>query len=207
MLCAIIGDALGNFSALDAVLGAVEEAGILTILQTGDVAVGPEPDACIRRLREAGARCVQGNTDRILVRFNRKRTSLASRLDEAEYAALADASDRISSVGLEWIAALPKVLRAEVDGIAMLLCHGAPDGGTETLDEGVAAQRLARYREEVLCALVATGGPAAPFHRWVADTLFVHPGPVAVAAGIAQYAVVDTDTQPWSVGSVQVRYA
>ena len=200
MLCVLIGDSAGNFSALDAAISDAEEAGIMTILHTGNAAAGAaEPNACVRRLQESGALCVQGGMDRNLVRFIRKRAQLERRLSAEDFAALATVSGRIGSTVLEWLGALPKTRRIEVDGVTMLLAHAAPDGTAKALTQDTPAHVFARYREDAACALIVTGGNAPPFHRWEADTLFVHPGPVHTGGDTAHYTVVDTDAAPWRV--------
>jgi predicted phosphodiesterase len=62
MRCAIISDIHGNLDALEAVLA---DAGpVDAIWCLGDlVGYGPEPNACVEALRQAGALCVAGNHD------------------------------------------------------------------------------------------------------------------------------------------------
>ena len=69
MRVAALSDVHGNLAALDAVLADVVEAGVDTVVFTGDVALGPFPDATLERLMELGlpARFVRGNCDRELV--------------------------------------------------------------------------------------------------------------------------------------------
>jgi diadenosine tetraphosphatase ApaH/serine/threonine PP2A family protein phosphatase len=62
MRVAVLSDIHANLPALEAVLGAVPS--VDGIWQLGDVVgYGPEPDAVVARLREAGARGVRGNHD------------------------------------------------------------------------------------------------------------------------------------------------
>ena len=68
MRLAVLSDIHGNLEALEAVLIAVEREGVSQILALGDlVGYGPDPVACIYRLREAGAVCVLGNHDQALL--------------------------------------------------------------------------------------------------------------------------------------------
>ena len=68
MRLAVLSDIHGNLEALEAVLIAVDQEGADQLLVLGDlVGYGPDPAACIHRLREAGAVCVLGNHDQALV--------------------------------------------------------------------------------------------------------------------------------------------
>ncbi|MFC1526723.1 metallophosphoesterase family protein [Candidatus Latescibacterota bacterium] len=74
MKLAILADIHANLEALEAVLIAAEEAGAERLVVLGDVVgYGPDPVACIYRLREAGATCVLGNHDQALVDGRRVR--------------------------------------------------------------------------------------------------------------------------------------
>lgn len=64
MRYAILGDIHANIAALDAVLDAVDEAGVDQIIQVGDVVgYGSSPVECIERMRERDALVVKGNHD------------------------------------------------------------------------------------------------------------------------------------------------
>ena len=68
MRLAVLSDIHGNLEALEAVLIAADREGADQILVLGDlVGYGPDPVACIYRLREAEAICVLGNHDQALV--------------------------------------------------------------------------------------------------------------------------------------------
>lgn len=60
----IIADIHSNLDALDAVLARLEKEDVDGYLSTGDiVGYGPEPEACLRRVRELGTEVVAGNHD------------------------------------------------------------------------------------------------------------------------------------------------
>ena len=68
MRLAILSDIHGNLEALEAVLIAIDREGVDQVIVLGDlVGYGPDPVACIYRLREAEAVCVLGNHDQALV--------------------------------------------------------------------------------------------------------------------------------------------
>jgi predicted phosphodiesterase len=64
MKIGLFSDVHGNLAALEAVLAALRQAGCQRLLCAGDVVgYGPEPSACIARVRETKARVVKGNHD------------------------------------------------------------------------------------------------------------------------------------------------
>ncbi len=65
---AVLSDAHGNLEALRAVLADADNAGAARLLCLGDmVGYGPEPDACVRTLRQRGVRSTLGNHELGLV--------------------------------------------------------------------------------------------------------------------------------------------
>jgi diadenosine tetraphosphatase ApaH/serine/threonine PP2A family protein phosphatase len=114
---AILSDIHANLEALDAVLADARAAGATRILCLGDmVGYNADPDACIARLREAGALCISGNHDR----------AVTGALDPADFGAAARRAVRwtqaqLSPEGTHFLAGLPQLLL--VDGL--LLVHGA----------------------------------------------------------------------------------
>lgn len=65
MRIAVFSDVHGNLSALDAVIGHMEQQpGLDQIIFAGDLCLfGPRPAACIQRLRKRRFTCIIGNTD------------------------------------------------------------------------------------------------------------------------------------------------
>jgi predicted phosphodiesterase len=68
MRVAILADVHGNLEALESVLIAIHREGAERVMVLGDlVGYGPDPVACIYRIREAQSLCVLGNHDQALV--------------------------------------------------------------------------------------------------------------------------------------------
>ena len=69
MRLALLSDVHANFEALTAVLADLDErAPEAPLICAGDlVGYGPDPDACIERLRDRGARCVLGNHEEMVL--------------------------------------------------------------------------------------------------------------------------------------------
>lgn len=72
MRVAILSDVHGNLEALEAVLIAIHRESVDRVVVLGDVVgYGPDPVACINRIREASAICLLGNHDQALVDADR----------------------------------------------------------------------------------------------------------------------------------------
>ena len=64
MKYAILSDIHGNYDALDAALAGVERDGVDAVVCLGDiVGYGPEPAACLHRIRNVATHVVAGNHD------------------------------------------------------------------------------------------------------------------------------------------------
>ncbi|MFI5254860.1 MAG: metallophosphoesterase family protein, partial [Candidatus Limnocylindrales bacterium] len=105
MRIAVLSDIHANLPALEAVLAAL--APFDAIWQLGDiVGYGPEPDAVVTRLREAGARGVRGNHDAAAL------GDLAtSEFNPDARAAVVWTAGLISSATRTWLGALPATLQ------------------------------------------------------------------------------------------------
>ncbi|MBN2309420.1 MAG: metallophosphoesterase family protein [Candidatus Hydrogenedentes bacterium] len=208
MIMAVFGDVRGNWPALDAVLGAVDEAGIHTLVNTGDIAVGcPWPNEAIACVRGRAIPSVQGVYDRAVVRFVRKTDSLRKRFSPAEFTAIQWAYANTRSEHVEFLRSLPKRQIVTVDGIPVFLCHGSPASPFDALREDSDVTRFRRAREQANTGIIVCGHSHRAFVRTVDGALFVNPGSVGVPAGReprAHYAIIDTEHEPWSA---EIRYA
>ena len=105
---AVISDIHSNRQALEAVLAAVEEAGVDQVWCLGDmVGYGADPDACTALVRERCAICLVGNHDlAVLGALD------ISTFSEAAAAAVEWTRENVSEETLEFLA------RAGADGLA-----------------------------------------------------------------------------------------
>jgi predicted phosphodiesterase len=207
MLLAILGDIDGNARALRATLDAIEEAGILSIAHTGNfVAGGPDGNEVIELLVERRVTVVQGERDRLVLRYRRKREALRQRVDAAELQGVGEAYERLTSAHLEYLRGLAPRKRMTIDGIEMLVCHGSPASQHEIIDADVSALRFQRLREIDAVGIVVCGGAPEPFQYALDDVLFAGPGRLDVAPGRARYMVVSTEAEPWRADVVEVNY-
>jgi len=198
MQFALLGAPRGHADALNAALDAIDERGILTVLHTGDIAVGGEqPNETVALLEERGVQGVQGELDRLAVLFTRKGESLKQRLEPAVYEALADTRGRIAAARLEALRSLPKSRRITIDEVTIALCHGAVGNQSGLIDPSAPEDRLRRQREEANADCIVCGKHDEPWRRMIDGTLIVCPGVMTATEG--RYTIIDTDARPWRV--------
>lgn len=210
MLMAVCGDIHGNLPAFEAVLEAIDEVGIRTLVCTGDCVVGyPWPNEVIDLLRERRIPCVQGAWDRRAVSFHRKQGQLRGKYSELELDALRWTYENTSSDNLEYLRELPRQRMLTIDGIGVFLCHGTPHGPNDDLREDLDIGKFLRLRETANTEIILCGRTHKPFSRIVEGALFANPGAVGVTSEDpphASYAVIDTETEPWQAHFHKVRY-
>jgi predicted phosphodiesterase len=140
---AVLSDIHANRQALEAVLAAVDEAGVDQVWCLGDlVGYGADPDACTALARERCSLCLVGNHDLALLG-----ALDISTFSEAAAAAVAWTRQQVSEETLEFLAALGPT--ASQNGVG--LAHGSPrdpvweyvlssdqaDAGLDALEERV----------------------------------------------------------------------
>lgn len=202
MLLAAIGDIHGNLAAFQAVLADIDNAGIQTILCTGDCVVGhPFPNEVLDLVRSRNLPVVQGLTDRYVAAYTKKRATLARKIPEF-IDAVARTHEQLRSDHIEFLHGLPKTLSLRIEAIDILLCHGAPSSPSDALHQTDDLNRFQRQRERAPgVPLIVCGQTHQPYARWIADTLFVNPGAVGLdeqQPPHASYAVIDTEADPWT---------
>lgn len=203
MYLAAIGNIGGNLPALEAVLGAIDDAGMQVIFNTGNCAVGKgRVNECISLLRERKAVSVQGEEDRRLVHFLRKRETLRRKLAPEQFARLEEAHAIITSENLEYLRCLPRSRFISYETVTYALFHGTPTSQTDHLNADDSDDRFRRVREAANTEILVFNGGAEGFQRVIDACLFVGAG--AVDAPEPGYAVVDTEIRPWKAEMFKV---
>jgi predicted phosphodiesterase len=196
--------------AFEAVLHAIDAAGIETIVNTGDSVVGFQwPNQVLDLLQERGIPSVQGEMDRLTVRCHRKTDTLRRRLAADEFAQVNWTYENTSAPNLEYLARLPKQRIVIVDNVAVFVSHRTSRGAAAELGDTSAPARFRRVREATNAPIVIFGRTHRPFARIVDDALFVNPGSVGCAEAAptrAHYAVVTTESEPWQAELRCVEY-
>jgi len=117
---AVLSDIHGNIEALRAVLADADAHGAARLLNLGDmVGYGPEPDACVRLMRERGAQSVLGNHELGLVE-----ASAQGFFNPQAKKALDRTRALLSDETLMYFRTLPRAFEAK----GALFVHGCPPG-------------------------------------------------------------------------------
>ncbi len=203
MIIAAFGNVYGNFPALSAVLSQVSEEGIQTMFNTGNSVVGyPWPNEVIGLLTKYYVVSVQGSLDKSAMRFLRKNNSLRAKSDPSTFEHLQFTFDALQSANIEFLSGLPKHRTDNIELIDIFLCHGAPSNHACALTKNTSKERFRREREFANCSLIIHGKTEEQFVERVHDAMFVSPGSVGAVhqkKGVAQYAIINTEEEPWSV--------
>ena len=203
MIFAALGDIHGNLPALDSVLNELEDEGIQTIVNTGDIAVGgASPNEVIKRLRERRIPSARSETDRWLTRFSRKRSTFSRKLPPEDFAAMESAYGLCTSENLEYLGGLPRLLQVQVDGISIAICHGSLTSQQDELSESDPDAQFLRQREILPAQVYVFGRSHHPYWRSIDGQLYLNPGSVGMNTKgdrASCYAVVSTEDELWTV--------
>lgn len=167
MRTAVLFDVHGNLAALDAVLAEVDAEGVDAYAVGGDLALfGPEPAACVDRLRALpGALFVQGNTDRYL-----------GDLREEEHVQFF--AGLLGEERLAWLRELPT--RFELSAHDALVVHATPRGDEEQLRPETPDDAVATMLEGEAAHLIVGGHVHLQFLRPVGARVWLNPGSVGL---------------------------
>jgi len=199
MRIALFSDIHGNVRGLDACLEDLRaQGGADTIVGVGDYCMdGARPREVLERLREVGAVCVRGNTDRYL-------SDLASFpvSDDREGLELAWQRKALGETWLAWLAALPFSLRFGTGEDALLVVHANPKTDDEHLWPDADDAILERKFDGVEERAIAFGHLHLPYARVWRGRLLVN----VASAGLPKdgdprvgYAILTQRSGGWQV--------
>ena len=205
MRIAILSDIHGNAHALERCLDDLaSRGGADEIVAAGDLCLdGPKPKRVLKRLREIGARCLRGNTDRMV--------------GEADLAELDPEDARgvewvRAKIGGEWtcrVAELPEQLAFGDGEDGLLVCHANPKTDDEHVWPDAYDDTLEHFFDGVPQRTVAFGHLHLAYVRvWRGRTLIN-----VASAGLpkdgdrnAHYAILTQRSGGWEVQSRRVRF-
>jgi predicted phosphodiesterase len=178
---AALYDIHGNLPALAAVLSEVERAQPDAIVVGGDIAAGPMPRETLERVIALGprARCLMGNTDRLLVEhYDGTSTagdgSIWVRRD-------AWAAARLTGAGRDFLAALPPTVVLDVTGLGpTFFCHGSPRNDEERITSQTPGDSLDAMLAGTAERVVVCGHTHVQFDRAHAGRRIVNAGSVGL---------------------------
>lgn len=106
---ALFSDIHANLEALEAVLQDIASHGVSRMICLGDiVGYGPDPAACVSRIREIGCPAVLGNHDEACFA-----PGMEDLMNELAQAGIAHAQRDLSAGQKDWLADLPHVIEAD----------------------------------------------------------------------------------------------
>ncbi len=147
MRIALISDVHGNLEALEAVLDDIDinSPGAKVVCAGDLVGYGPDPEACIDRLRARNVPCIIGNHEEMVL--GRRDFSRCAR---AGITAAVWTRKRLSSDAWEFLDSLPPRLEAAPD---VIVCHGDLEDADTYVSDAVRADQALKQ--------LASGWPGA----------------------------------------------
>jgi len=192
---AVLSDIHASLTALDVVLGAVEQfAPLDAILVAGDFTYGPNQPATITRMRESRVIAIRGNADIDLLNFaDGKSPDFMYTLKQ--FSLIRWSLDNTTSESLDFLRDLPEQRVVTLPGVDPIrLVHGSPRDINESLD----AEKHPTLLGEVLKALsepiLVFGHTHRPLIKTQDGRLALNPGAVSMAVGMpatAYFAILE----------------
>ncbi|HZW72559.1 MAG TPA: metallophosphoesterase family protein [Caldimonas sp.] len=189
MIVAVISDVHGNLPALEAVLDAIDEAGVDLVVSDGDVAAGPMPRETIERLMRLGdrARFVRGNADRAMVAEFDGAPADPPDAGESQRARLRWTAAQLDRRHRDFLAGFSERVVVEADGLGPVLCCHA-SARNDDLDVFTArspAECVRAFFPNVTERVVTCGHTHMQFDRDVGGLRVVNVGSVGMPYGEA----------------------
>ncbi|RME62771.1 MAG: metallophosphoesterase [Caldilineae bacterium] len=219
MCIALISDIHGNLPALEAVLADVRARRVDRIICLGDAALfGPQPGACLDRLRAVGCPVVMGNTDAWALhpQPHPRRDENSARIEAIERWGAA----RLTDEQLAYIHSFQPTVRWTLGtGVELLAYHGSPRSFHDPIVAATPDKELDAYFGAETAQVLAGGHTHTQFLRRYRESLLLNPGsvglPYVVSAqegrsyhpAYAEYAVVCCRGAAISVEFYQALYA
>lgn len=175
MRIAVVSDVHGNIRGLEACLADLDEqGGADTLVGAGDFCMdGPRPVEVLECLRERGALCLRGNTDREIVKFADGSRAADDAEDAEEAAGLSWQCERLGSTWLAWLRDLPFALHFGDSADSLLVVHANPKSDDEHLWPDADDALLERVTDGVPQRTIAFGHLHLPYVRTWRDRLLV----------------------------------
>jgi predicted phosphodiesterase len=202
---AILSDIHGNAVALEACLADLAASGgAERIVAAGDLCMdGPRPRKVLRRLKDAGANVVRGNTDRMIALDD------PAQYDEAERESIMWQRGALGQDWVAWLGAAPMTVAIGTSADGLLITHATPAKDDEHVWPDATDEQLERITAGVVQRTIAFGHLHVPYVRTWRDRTFVN----VASAGLpkdgdprAHYAILTQQNGGWSVRSRRVAF-
>jgi putative phosphoesterase len=214
MRLALISDQHGNDVAFRAALEDVERLEVEEIVCLGDVVQGgSEPAQTLDRLASLGCETVLGNADAFLLEVpgDSPEPVTERQLEVREWTL-----SQFDTSQIEQIRAFAPVVRRELDGVSLLLCHGSPRSFDDVLLPELGGEALEPFLGHD-AALLAGGHTHLQWTRRIGGALYLNPGSVGISYDrhadplvlrpLAEWALVTVPDGSVAVEFRQVPYA
>ncbi len=175
----VLSDIHGNLRALEAVWHDIERRPGARVFCLGDLAAfGPEPEACIRFVRDVvrPEAVIRGNTDRYLVEQPWSSVEHPTELQQS----LAWTRGRLSADSVGWLGTLAAEHHVSVDGYDLHLTHGAPGDDELELGPATDAATWERLFANASPGVTFCGHTHVPFRKRIGPRLVINDGSVGL---------------------------
>jgi len=170
----------------------------------GDVCLdGPKPKQVLKKLRACGARCLRGNTDRMIGEGE------SAQDNDEDARAVAWVRGRIGPQWTQWLADLPFSLQFGDGADGLLVCHANPRSDDEHVWPDAYDDTLERLFDGVTQRTIAFGHLHLPYVRvWRGHTLVnvASAGLPKDGDAAAHYAILTARSGGWEVQSRRVAF-
>jgi putative phosphoesterase len=175
----IISDVHANVLALEAVIAAMRQRGVDTIVCLGDlVGYGPAPNETIDLIRKEGILCTLGAADeRIAYDFARGKVPRRGVADET----LEWTREVIEPKNVNFLQSLPVQKRLNTPVGRLRYFHGTIQDPGERLSLNQDPMALARLLERHRCNILSCGGTHVPYFRELSTGWVLNPGSVGLS--------------------------
>jgi predicted phosphodiesterase len=182
---AALYDIHGNDAALAAVLAELDALEVDLIVVGGDIAGGPFPRQAVDAVRALGDRAIaiRGNGERELVEARLHLDEGTERIDPDDVWSSRThwAAGALDQERLDWMAGLPPLASADVDGLGeVLFCHASPRSDEEIVTPLSPEARIAPMVAATAQRTIVLGHTHVQFDREVAGKRLVNAGSVGL---------------------------
>ncbi|AGL03403.1 metallophosphoesterase family protein [Desulfoscipio gibsoniae] len=179
MRIAVFSDIHGNKHAMDAVLADIPGREPDLVVCLGDlVGYGAYPDAVVQAIRDNAIITVMGNYDDAIA--NRRMVCGCDYKDEkameAGVKSISWTMENTSEASKEFMLNLPDRISKEIEGRSVLFVHGSPRQLNEYLYEDIPAGDLLPMLQEADADVLVCGHTHLPYHRIVEGRHIINAG-------------------------------
>lgn len=205
MRVAILSDVHGNAIALEACLADLAAAGGADrIVAVGDLCMdGPRPRKVLRRLKDAGAHIVRGNTDRMIALDD------PAQYPDEERQAIMWQRGALGQDWVAWLGAAPLTVIIGSGPDGLFITHATPARDDEHVWPDASDEQLEAVVAGVTQRTIAFGHLHVPYVRMWRDRTFIN----VASAGLpkdgdprAHYAILTQQNGGWSIRSRRVAF-